>query len=211
LIHPALAIVVGLAAAAALLVPTARGRVHRANHNRHRQHHRQAPKPTPAVPAQCAGADSTTSSTTLRTLRAAVTCLINRQRTQRGLPALAVSDQLNRSAQAWTNTMARTGRFTHGPRDAFAKRISADGYVWQSAGENIAAGFETPRLVVAAWMTSTDHCRNILDPSYRDVGNGESNGTVGPNGNGTWTQDFGLRLGQAAPSRNPGPMNGCPY
>jgi uncharacterized protein YkwD len=144
-------------------------------------------------------------------MRSAVVCLVNQQRTARGVPALAASDQLNRSAQAWTTTMVLTGQFTHGPGDAFARRISATGYAWRSAGENIAAGFPTPRLVVAAWMASTDHCRNILNPSYRDVGTGESDSTVGLNGNGTWTEDFGLRLGQSAQSRNQGPMNGCPY
>ena len=61
-------------------------------------------------------------------MRSAVLCLVNRERTTRGLPALAVSGQLNRSAQGWTGTMVRTGRFTHGSGDAFAKRISATGY-----------------------------------------------------------------------------------
>ncbi len=146
-------------------------------------------------------------------MRAAVVCLVNQQRRQHGLPALATSDQLNRSAQAWTSVMVLSGQFTHGPGDAFAKRISAAGYNWQTAGENIATGFPTPRSVVAAWMASTDHCRNILDPAFKDVGTGESNSAVGTAASGpaTWTQDFGLQLGQSAPSHNQGPMNGCPY
>jgi uncharacterized protein YkwD len=146
-------------------------------------------------------------------MRAAVVCLVNQQRRRHGLPALAASDQLNRSAQGWTGTMVLTGQFTHGPGNAFAARISAAGYNWQTAGENIATGFSTPRAVVAAWMASTDHCHNILDPSFRDVGTGESDSAVGnaASGPATWTQDFGLRLGQSAPSGNKGPMNGCPY
>jgi uncharacterized protein YkwD len=163
--------------------------------------------------AQCPGADSRATPSSLKTLRPAVLCLINQQRTRRGLPPLRASDQLNRSAQGWTQTMVRTGRFTHGPGDAFARRISATGYNWQTAGENIATGFPTPRSVVAGWMASTDHCRNILNPSFRDVGTGEVDAPVATfaSGPATWTQDFGLRMGASAPSRNRRPMNGCPY
>ncbi len=109
--------------------------------------------------------------------------------------------------------MVLTGQFTHGPGDAFARRISSTGYAWQTAGENIATGYPTPRSVVAAWMASTEHCRNILDPAFRDVGTGEADAPVGAfaSGPATWTQDFGLRIGQPLASRNSGPMNGCPY
>jgi uncharacterized protein YkwD len=193
-------------ATAMAIAPAAGGSVHRKRH-RHHPAHRTAPRP----PAQCAGADAPASSSSLAQTRSAVVCLVNQQRTRRGLPALAVAAQLDSSAQGWTNTMVLTGQFTHGPGDAFARRIAAAGYVWQTAGENIAAGFTTPRSVVAGWMASTDHCRNILDPSFRDVGTGENDSRVGPYGGGTWTQDFGLRLGRSAPSRNQGPMNACPY
>jgi uncharacterized protein YkwD len=186
--------------------------VHRTTHHRnHRPVRRPAPKPS--VPAQCPKAKAPATSSSLSTMRAAVVCLVNQQRMQHGLPALATSHQLNRSAQGWTTAMVQSGRFTHGPGDAFASRISAAGYNWQTAGENIATGFPTPRSVVSAWMASPDHCRNILDPSFRDVGTGETGSAVGDvaSGPATWTQDFGLRMSQSAPSHNEGPMNGCPY
>ena len=83
---------------------------------------------------------------------------------------------------------------------------------WSVAGENIATGFPTPRAVVNAWMGSTDHCHNILSPSYSLVGTGLSRHPVGRSASGpsTWTQDFELPLGQAAPSGNWGPSNHCP-
>jgi uncharacterized protein YkwD len=146
-------------------------------------------------------------------MRAAVVCLINQQRRDNGLPSLTVSPSLNHSAQGWTGVMVATGNFTHGPGTAFASRISAAGYDWQSAGENIATGYSTPRQVVAAWMASTDHCRNILDPSFRNVGTGEIPAAVGGFGSGpaTWTQDFGLLMSQSPLSGNDGPQSGCPY
>jgi uncharacterized protein YkwD len=146
-------------------------------------------------------------------MRAAVVCLINQQRTQRGLPTLTVSSQLNNSAQAWNKVMVASGNFTHGVGDAFANRIGAAGYDWQDAGENIATGYLTPTAVVDAWMASPDHCRNILDPSFRNIGTGEAPAGVGAvsSGPATWTQDFGLLMSQSALSTNTRPQSGCPY
>lgn len=183
---------------------------HKRRHHR-RRHHRPTHRAAPAKPAQCANANAAATSTSLDQLRTAVVCLINQQRTSRGLPALSVSSLLNQSAQGWTNVMVVTSQFTHGVN--FAARISAVGYDWQTAGENIATGFMTPAQVVEAWMASADHCRNILDPSFRDVGTGENPAPVASfaSGPATWTQDFGLLMSQSAPSTDHGPQNGCPY
>jgi uncharacterized protein YkwD len=159
----------------------------------------------------CAYADVSATSGTISEMRTAVVCLINRQRNLHGLPSLQASARLNRSAQNWNQWMVATGNFTHG--SDFAARISAVGYDWQTAGENIATGFVTPRDVVNAWMASPDHCRNILDPTFRNVGTGVSPAAVGTWATqpSTWTQDFGLLMSQNAPSGNSGPQNGCPY
>lgn len=143
-------------------------------------------------------------------MRAAVVCLINVERSSRRLPSLHENARLDRSAQGWTNAMARVHDLSHGA--AFAARISAVGFRWSTAGENIAAGFPTPAAVVRAWMASPGHCRNILSPTFLDVGTGVSWASVaGARGPGTWTQDFGLPLGAHTRSGNTGPANGCPY
>ncbi len=144
-------------------------------------------------------------------MRATVVCLINHQRNQHGLPSLTISTRLNQSAQSWNDEMIATGDFTHG--DNFAGRISAVGYDWQTAGENIATGYTTPHAVVSAWMASPDHCRNILDPAFRDVGTGFTDAAVGSWASqpATFTQDFGLTMSQNPASGNHGPQNGCPY
>jgi uncharacterized protein YkwD len=140
----------------------------------------------------------------------AVVCLINAQRARRHLPRLRANQRLNRSAQGWTNVMVRDGAFTHGAD--FAARISAVGFSWSTAGENIAAGYDTPAAVVSAWMASPGHCHNILTPNFVDVGTGVSDrGIPGAGGPGTWTQDFALPMGAGAPSGNWGPADGCPY
>jgi uncharacterized protein YkwD len=57
-------------------------------------------------------------------------------------------------------------------------------------------------------MTSPEHCRNILDPQYRNVGTGVNDHSVdGTGGTATWTQDFGLPMGSNPPSGNWGPAN----
>jgi uncharacterized protein YkwD len=141
-------------------------------------------------------------------MQAAVVCLINQQRTSRGLPAFTASSKLDRSAQGWTSQLVSHHEFTHGAD--FADRISATGFHWSQAGENIATGYPTPTSVVAGWMASTGHCENILDPAFRYVGTGVSPGAtvLSP---GTWTQDFGLLMGQRPPSVDGAPAAGCPY
>jgi uncharacterized protein YkwD len=158
---------------------------------------------------QCSDANTAATSASREAMRNAVVCLINVQRSKHHLPALHVQQDLNRSAQGWTNVMVTTGQFTHGAD--FAGRISAAGYAWASAGENIATGFLTPQAVVKAWMASPDHCQNILDPGYADVGTGLSNHPLGQYGAATWTQDFGLWMGHRVPSMDHGPQRGCPY
>jgi uncharacterized protein YkwD len=159
----------------------------------------------------CATAHTPIAAAPRAELQRAVVCLINDQRRMRGLPSLSENSLLNRSAQGWTDVMVSHRDFTHGAD--FAARITAAGFRWSNAGENIATGFATPASVVNAWMASTGHCQNILNPAYRYVGTGVSDQAIGGVHvqGGTWTQDFGLLMGQPAASGNWGPADGCPY
>ena len=165
--------------------------------------------PASGVAKGCAGADTPATAASAAKTRAAILCLVNAQRHARHLPGLHESGQLDRSAQGWTNTMVRTGQFTHGAD--FAARISAVGFDWSDAGENIATGYPSPRAVLKGWMASQGHCENLLDPGFAWIGTGVSTHDLGQYGPATWTQDFGLRMGQRAPSGNRRPAAGCPY
>jgi uncharacterized protein YkwD len=159
----------------------------------------------------CSNADSRANRIGTAAVRAAVVCLINRERAAHGLPRLRESSLLDRAAQIWTDTMVATGDFTHGSNPG--GRLLAVGFAWLATGENIATGFQTPQQAVSAWMASRDHCRNILSPLYTEVGTGISWNAVGSYASGpaTWTQDFALPLRLLAPSQNWGPANDCPY
>ena len=186
--------------AAGAVVPTATAGAASRHHARAHRHH---------AAARCAGAHRRIGSSRPAAARAAVVCLINQQRTERGLPALRANVDLDHSAQHWTHVMVTRHEFTHGSN--FAGRISAAGFHWSQAGENIAAGFQTPSSVVRGWMGSAGHCENILSPSYREVGTGVSAAAPYSAYRGTWTQDFALRMGQRPASHNGGPAARCPY
>jgi uncharacterized protein YkwD len=167
--------------------------------------------PVASAQARCRGAHTRIRSSSRRALQRAVVCLINQQRHERGLPRLRANSRLNRSAQGWTNVMVSRRDFSHGTD--FSARISAVGFDWSNAGENIATGYKTPSAVVRAWMGSAGHCQNILSPIFREVGTGIRAGRIAGYSSraGTWTQDFGLLMNQHAPSGNYGPADGCPY
>jgi len=202
---PRLAIaVLTLLSTAALAVPVATATPARHAHaRRHREHS--------ALAGACANANAVAGHASSQALRRAVVCLVNQARSAHRLPALRESSLLDRSAQGWTSSMIASDVFSHGTN--FASRITAAGYVWRAAGENIATGFSTPRSVVRAWMASTGHCQNILNPQYRNIGIGVSPRAVRgfASGGGTWTQDFALGMHSSPPSGNYGPMDGCPY
>ena len=58
------------------------------------------------------------------------------------------------------------------------------GISYKTAGENIAYGYSTPEAVVKGWMNSEGHRKNILNPSFTQIG-------VGYVASGNyWTQMF---------------------
>jgi uncharacterized protein YkwD len=115
--------------------------------------------------------------------------LVNGERARAGLGALGYDRRLDQAAerhnqqQAATRTMAHEGIGDGDP----GSRIRAAGFTgaW---GENVAAGQLTPEQVVAEWMASPGHRRNILDPTYSRLGvsyNTSSDGRT------YWAQSFG--------------------
>ncbi len=143
-------------------------------------------------------------------VRSAVLCLINHERAIHGLPGLHVSGKLNNAAQRWANTMVATGNSGNGDLSA---QISAVGYNWSRAGSVVGSGFATAAKMVAGWMGDPGHCAVILDPTYRNVGTGVNRHAVAGywRRGATFTEDYGLSMGQAPASGNWGPADHCPY
>ena len=85
---------------------------------------------------------------------------------------------LNRVADDHTADMAAHGYFSHQGRDGSQPwdRVAAAGYQARGSGENIAQGYRSASDVVAGWMASPGHRRNMLDCSWTELGVGYTNG-----------------------------------
>lgn len=84
---------------------------------------------------------------------------------------LAWSDPLFTAAARHSLDMASHNHFDHTGTDnsSSAQRVTDAGYVWAATGENIAAGHSNVSAVVAGWLGSEGHCRNLMSASFRDV------------------------------------------
>ena len=105
----------------------------------------------------------------------------NKERTGRGLSPLVYSEGVEGAAQPWAEHMAATQTLEHNPD--YDSQIP-DG--WSKAAENIAGGY-APDAVVAAWMASDGHRRNILG-DYTHLGVGYA---VASDGTPYYVQNFG--------------------
>ena len=101
----------------------------------------------------------------------ATNALINQEREQRGLQALAFDPGLTRDAFVRAQECAQSFSHTRPDGRSCMTAITAqDG--WTMAAENIAAGQFTPKEVVDSWMTSPGHRANILKPDLTRMGVG---------------------------------------
>ena len=122
--------------------------------------------------------------------------LVNDERAAQGLHPLRIDHNLGRAARDHSIDMGLQGYFSHTSLDGrtAADRITAAGYLFNAYGENIAAGSPTPEDVIDAWMSSSGHRANILNPNYCDIGIGYAYLTDSSHGH-YWTQDFGRKTG----------------
>jgi len=105
-------------------------------------------------------------------IEANVISYTNMERERHGLPPLEVDKELMSTAREHASWMTRTRRFMHTRR---------------AVAENIALGQPHSHAVVRAWMNSSGHRANILNPHHRRIGVGAfrtEQGTI------YWCQQF---------------------
>ncbi|MFD4562862.1 CAP domain-containing protein [Streptomyces sp. NPDC058467] len=138
----------------------------------------KAPVPAPSATAKAAPASAAV---------ARIVALVNSERSKVGCSALTLNAKLSKAAQAHSADMASHQNMSHTGSDGSdpGERITRAGYIWSAYGENVAYGYSTPEQVMAGWMSSPGHKRNILDCGFKEIGVGLAQpGSY-------WTQDFG--------------------
>lgn len=128
----------------------------------------------------------------LARFEAEVLRLTNDYREKYGLDPLKNDANLNAAAEDWSREMAAGDFFRHSVKPA---QITDHGYDPSGWGENIAAGFQTPKDVVKGWINSPGHRANLLREDFEHIGIGyyhkANDGGQAPYGH-YWTQIFGV-------------------
>ncbi|WP_207423598.1 CAP domain-containing protein [Desertivirga brevis] len=102
------------------------------------------------------------------------------------------NDQLELAALGHAQDMNRNKYFDHVSKNGskLKDRVFAVGYTYEGfksffIGENIALGQRSIREVMKGWIGSEGHCRNLMNPNFKEVGIALVNHY--------WVQDFGAR------------------
>ncbi|MBT55084.1 MAG: serine protease [Mameliella sp.] len=106
--------------------------------------------------------------------------MLNGLRAEAGLAPLSASSALEKAARRHARDMARRGFFAHSGSDGsdVMDRARRAGYRPCQIAENIAKGQRSVEEVVADWMTSPGHRRNMLNDGVRDYGMVRGDGNV---------------------------------
>jgi hypothetical protein len=109
-----------------------------------------------------------------------VISISNQKRADSGLPALKYNSKLTSAAKAKAQDMFAKNYWAHYAPDGTSpwSFITASGYKYTTAGENLAKNFDTSAGVVSGWMNSSGHRANILSSSFVDTGVAVMNGTL---------------------------------
>jgi len=87
-------------------------------------------------------------------------------------PPLALSGTLGTVAYGHAADMAEHHYFEHADLagQTPADRVRATGYREKLVGENIAYGPQTVDEAIQGWLHSPDHCENLMDPRFAEMG-----------------------------------------
>jgi uncharacterized protein YkwD len=130
------------------------------------------------IPASAFAVEPSNEITAANVLR-----LMNDYRAQEGLAPLNDDDRLDQAAGDRMRHMEEESYWAHVSPEGMSPFhwLESRDYAYRAAGENLAYGFETARLLVQSWMESHGHRANILSPAYEDCGIAIIDGsTLGP-------------------------------
>lgn len=101
-----------------------------------------------------------------------VVTLVNEERAKEGLSPLTVDTKVQAAAMVRAQECEQLFSHTRPNGSSFATALKEQNVSYRSAGENIAWGQRTPQEVVNAWMNSSGHRANIMNPNFTTIGVG---------------------------------------
>ncbi len=137
--------------------------------------------------------------TTSNITREQIIELTNKERVKHNLAPLSANSELDSAARSKANNMFTENYWAHfapsgkSPWDF----ITGSGYKFESAGENLAKNFTSSGDVVSAWMASSTHRENLLNPKYKDIGIAVEDGVLNGQKTTLVVQMFGKTAGLA--------------
>ena len=160
--------------------------------------------------ASCTGANLLPALASVPTAKAATLCLLNNERSARGLLPLSADPTLETAADDYAQAMVKGRFFGHvSPGgQTITERLASyvgSGTDW-ATGENLAWGVNalaTPASVVKGWMASDGHRENILSADFADAGVGIVGGSPSgglPAVSATYVTAFGSHSSDSAGS-----------
>lgn len=101
-----------------------------------------------------------------------VISLVNAERAKEGLSPLSLDTSMEAAAMVRAKEIQASFSHTRPNGSSFATALKEAGVSYRRAGENIAWGQKTPKEVVNAWMNSSGHRANIMNPQFNRIGVG---------------------------------------
>lgn len=119
--------------------------------------------------------------------------LTNQKRSEAGLSSLSLNQELSAAAYTKGQDMIAKDYWAHVAPDGTQpwKFFNDFGYKYRYAGENLARDFSNANDAVNAWMNSSTHRDNILNPKYKEIGIGIVEGDLAGSDTTVIVQFFG--------------------
>lgn len=113
--------------------------------------------------------------------------LVNAERAKEGLSPLKIDTKVQAAAHVRAKECEKSFSHTRPNGSSFATALKEQNVSYRSAGENIAWGQRSPEAVMKAWMNSSGHRANIMNPNFTTIGVGYYQNA---NGTNYWCQLF---------------------
>lgn len=96
--------------------------------------------------------------------------MLNSVRSVNGAAPVTYDSRLGVAAQRHADDMLAENFFSHTGSDGstVGTRVTAAGYNWQRVGENIGRGQDDEEDILRAWVNSSGHQANNVDPRFED-------------------------------------------